>query len=62
MDIPDCSTEQLLQVKSLLQLLSLELQLTPKTEKVMSDLLRIVGFSQTEITHMILGQKKFKHK
>ena len=62
MDIPDCSTEQLLQVKSLLQLLSLELQLTPKTEKVMTDLLRIVGFSQTEIAHMILGPKKFKHK
>jgi hypothetical protein len=62
MDIPDCSTEQLLQVKSLLQLLSLELQLTPKTEKVMSDLLRIVGISQTEIAHMILGPKKFKRK
>ena len=62
MDIPDCSNEQLLQVKSLLQLLSLELQLTPKTEKVMTDLLRIVGFSQQEIAHMVLGPKKFKHK
>ena len=62
MDIPDCSTEQLLQVKSLLQLLSLELQLTPKTQKVMTDLLRIVGFSQAEIAHMVLGPRKFKHK
>ena len=49
LDIPDCSTVQLLQIKSLLQLLVMEFTLNIKSKKILTDLLMIVGYSQKEI-------------
>jgi chromosome segregation ATPase len=62
LDIPDCSTVQLLQIKSLLQLLVMEFTLNIKSKKILTDLLMIVGYSQKEIEKLMEGNKKIKRK
>ena len=62
LDIPDCSTVQLLQIKSLLQLLVMEFTLNIKSKKILTDLLSIVGYSQKEIEKLMESNKKIKRK
>ena len=62
LDIPDCSTVQLLQIKSLLQLLVMEFTLNIKSKKILTDLLMIVGYSQKEIDKLMESNKKIKRK